>query len=131
MLLAEDQYVNAVVVVTLLEEEGVSVDHAEDGQMAIDMFEESEAGHYDLILMDLRMPNKNGIEAAKEIRASRHPDAKTIPIIAMTADAFDEDVKRCKAAGMNDHIAKPIDIDLLKHTIAKCRENKTDKVDMS
>ena len=131
VLLAEDQYVNAVVVVTLLEEEGVSVDHAEDGQMAIDMFEESEAGHYDLILMDLRMPNKNGIEATKEIRASGHPDAKTIPIIAMTADAFDEDVKRCKAAGMNDHIAKPIDIDLLKHTIAKCRENKTDKADMS
>ena len=124
VLLAEDQYVNAVVVVTLLEEEGVSVDHAEDGQMAINMFEKSEAGHYDLILMDLRMPNKNGIEAAKEIRASEHPDAKTIPIIAMTADAFDEDVKRCKEAGMNDHIAKPIDIDLLKHTIAKCRERK-------
>ena len=124
MLLAEDQYVNAVVVVTLLEEEGVSVDHAEDGQMAIDMFEESEAGHYDLILMDLRMPNKNGIEATKEIRASGHPDAKSIPIIAMTADAFDEDVKRCKEAGMNDHIAKPIDIDLLKHTIEKCREKK-------
>ena len=120
ILLAEDQYVNAMVATTLLEEDGAVVEHAEDGEAAVSMFEASETGYYDIILMDLRMPKKNGIEAAETIRALERADAATIPIFAMTADAFAEDIRKCRDAGMNGHIAKPIDIDLLKRTVARC-----------
>ncbi|MCR4901771.1 MAG: response regulator [Butyrivibrio sp.] len=119
ILLAEDQYVNAMVATTLLEESGAVIEHAEDGQLALDMFEKSKPGEYKVILMDLRMPNMNGFEATRAIRGLEREDAGTIPIIAMTADAFAEDVKKCLDAGMNGHIAKPIDIDLLKKTLAK------------
>ncbi len=119
ILLAEDQYVNAVVATTLLQEEGAEVDLAEDGAIAVEKFKESEPGYYDLILMDLRMPNKNGLEASREIREMDRPDAGKIPIIAMTADAFSEDVKKCMDAGMNAHLSKPIDMELLRRTISR------------
>ena len=87
----------------------LQIDRAENGQVCIEIFEQSEPGYYDAILMDIRMPIMNGYDATKNIRALDRPDAD-IPIIAMTADAFSEDINHCLACGMNAHIAKPIDI---------------------
>ena len=84
-------------------------EHAENGQIAVEMFSEKPAGYYDAILMDIRMPVMDGLKATSTIRALNHPDAKKIPIIAMTANAFDEDVQRSLQAGMNAHLAKPVD----------------------
>ena len=82
-------------------------EHAENGRITVDMFEKSEPGYYDAVLMDIRMPELTGIEAATAIRALDRADAKTIPIIALTANAFDEDVRRSLQAGMNAHLSKP------------------------
>jgi signal transduction histidine kinase/CheY-like chemotaxis protein/PAS domain-containing protein len=109
VLLCEDHPLNQEIARALLNEKGVIVRIAEDGQKGVDDFSGSAINYYDCILMDLRMPVLNGIEAAKAIRAAERPDAKTIPIYAMTADAFTDDVKKCLDAGMNGHIAKPID----------------------
>ncbi|MCR4674910.1 MAG: response regulator [Lachnospiraceae bacterium] len=122
VLLAEDQYINAEIITTLLEEREAEVELAEDGQIALDAFKESEDGFFDVILMDLRMPNMNGFEAARAIRSLDRKDAKEIPIIALTADAFAEDAQKCVEAGMNTHMAKPVDIDLLMKTLAKYME---------
>ena len=86
----------------------------ENGREAVDVFAAAEPGTYDAILMDVQMPVMNGYDATREIRASDHSDAASIPIIAMTANAFAEDVKNALDAGMNDHIAKPIDIEIIK-----------------
>jgi CheY-like chemotaxis protein len=94
----------------ILEEEGVSVTEAENGKIARDIFVSSQPGDFDVILMDIMMPVMDGFQATKEIRGSSHPEAKTIPIIAMTANAYEEDVQSALSAGMNAHIAKPIDI---------------------
>lgn len=118
ILLAEDNDLNAEIAAMILEESGCTVEHAEDGRIAKQLFEKSELWYYDAVLMDLRMPNMNGIEAAEAIRSMKRPDAAKIPIIAMTADAFAEDAQKCRAAGMNAHLAKPIDIDQLKYTLA-------------
>ncbi|WP_159207351.1 response regulator, partial [Klebsiella pneumoniae] len=83
---------------------GVELDWAEDGQICLTKFQESSKGYYDVILMDIRMPHMTGYEATKAIRTLDHPDASSIPIIAMTADAFSEDVKHCLGCGMNAHI---------------------------
>ncbi len=119
ILLAEDNDLNAEIAMMILEEDGASVEHAEDGLRAVQMFEQSAPGHYNAILMDLRMPNMGGLEAATAIRAMQREDAASIPIIAMTADAFAEDVQRCLEAGMNAHLSKPIDVDKLKKTLVK------------
>nr|MCR5044944.1 response regulator [Treponema sp.] len=119
VLLAEDNIINAEIASEVLKDAGATVEAAEDGKVALELFQKSEANHFQAILMDLRMPNMNGFEATKAIRALDRDDAKTIPIIAMTADAFAEDVQKCLAAGMNGHLAKPIDIDLLKKTLVK------------
>ena len=121
ILLAEDQHINAVVANTLLTEAGAGVDIVEDGRQAVDAFSNAGEGYYDVILMDLRMPNMNGYEATVAIRALDREDAKKIPIIAMTADAFADDVRKCMDAGMNGHIAKPIDSELIKRTLSKYR----------
>ena len=118
VLLAEDQFINAEIAKVILTEAGAEVEHAEDGKIATDMFAASPVGKYDVILMDLRMPNMGGIDATIAIRGMDRPDAGTIPIIAMTADAFAEDAKRCIDAGMNAHMAKPIDADLLLRTLS-------------
>ena len=86
------------------------LDWAEDGQICLDKFQKSSAGHYDAILMDIRMPHMTGYEATKAIRGINHPDALSIPIIAMSADAFSDDIQHCLECGMNAHIAKPIDV---------------------
>ncbi len=127
ILLAEDNDINAEIAIMILEENGATVDRAEDGLVAVTYFEQSEEGSYDAVLMDLRMPHMNGLEAAKTIRSLPRDDAASIPIIAMTADAFSEDAEKCIKAGMNAHLPKPIDIDTLKYTLVKFIDSRTDK----
>ncbi len=119
ILLAEDNDINAEIAMMILEECGAKVEWAEDGKIAAEMFEKSEEGYYDAVLMDLRMPNMNGLQSTEAMRSMKRPDAAKIPIIAMTADAFAEDAQKCLAAGMNTHLTKPIDIDKLKKTLVK------------
>ena len=109
ILLVEDNTINTEVAVALLESKGFAVDTAENGLRAIELFNKTEAGFYDAILMDIRMPQMDGLTAANNIRHMSNADAKTIPIIAMTANAFDDDMEKSKAAGMNAHLAKPIE----------------------
>jgi signal transduction histidine kinase/ligand-binding sensor protein len=109
ILLFEDNLINQEIVKTILEKSGAVVETASNGLIGIKQFKCSTIGFYDLILMDVRMPVMDGIEATKGIRNLERKDAKSIPIIAMTADAFEDDEKRCRQAGMNGHIAKPID----------------------
>ncbi len=110
ILLAEDNELNWEIANELLSDLGVELHWAEDGQICVDKFQKSPEGYYDAILMDIRMPNMTGYEATKAIRELKHSNAQTIPIIAMSADAFSEDIQRCLDCGMNAHIAKPIDI---------------------
>ena len=110
ILAAEDNDLNWEILNELLTDLGMELDWAENGQICVEKFQESEQGHYDAILMDVRMPILNGYEATQKIRALNRPDAQTIPIIAMTADAFSEDIKRCLDSGMNAHTAKPINL---------------------
>ena len=119
ILIAEDIPENAEIVADLLELEGADSEHAENGKVAIEMFTASAPGYYDAILMDLRMPVMDGLSATREIRKSTHPDAQSIPIIALTANAFDSDVKESLAAGMNIHLAKPTDSDKLYAALKK------------
>lgn len=109
VLLAEDNELNWEVASELLSDLGLELEWAEDGQICLEKFEQSPAGYYDLILMDIRMPRMTGYESTQAIRKSNHPNAESVPIIAMSADAFPEDVQRCLECGMNAHIAKPID----------------------
>ncbi|MBQ6517348.1 MAG: response regulator [Anaerolineaceae bacterium] len=117
VLLAEDMAINAEIMIDILSLRDVEADHAENGQIAVDMFAQSEVGTYSAILMDVRMPVMNGLEAAAAIRALDRADAKSIPIIALTANAFDEDVQRSLQAGMNAHLTKPVESDLLFETL--------------
>lgn len=119
-LLAEDNELNAEIVMELLKVEGAYCDLAENGQEVVDKFVASPVGTYDAILMDVMMPIMNGYEATKAIRASKHPEALTMPIVAMTANAFVKDVQDALDAGMNAHIAKPINMETLKSTLGSC-----------
>jgi CheY-like chemotaxis protein len=109
VLLAEDNELNWEIASELLKSVGLELDWAENGQLCVEKFQASAPGTYDAILMDIRMPVMTGYEATRTIRALDRPDAG-LPIIAMTADAFAEDVKKSLDAGMNAHIAKPIDL---------------------
>ena len=109
ILLAEDNDLNWEIANELLSELGMELEHAENGQLCVEMFQNSPIGYYDAVLMDIRMPVMTGYEAAWGIRRLEREDSD-IPIIAMTADAFSEDIKRCLDCGMNAHIAKPIDV---------------------
>ncbi len=119
VLVAEDIPENAEIVADLLDLEQVKTEHAENGQKALEMFEKAPENYYDAILMDLRMPVMDGLEATRRIRALDRADAKTIPIIALTANAFESDVKQSFEAGMNAHLAKPADSDLLYAELKK------------
>lgn len=110
-LVAEDNDLNWEILNELLSDIGMELEWAENGQICLEKFRESEPGYYDVILMDVRMPIMNGHESTRAIRALERPDAQTIPIIAMTADAFSEDIQRCLESGMNAHTAKPINFD--------------------
>lgn len=116
-LAAEDNEINAEILTEILDMEGASCEIAENGKLAVERFMKAEEGEFDAILMDVQMPVMNGYDATRAIRASKAADAKRIPIIAMTANAFAEDEKAAMDAGMDAHVAKPIDIDLLKKVI--------------
>ena len=117
LLLVEDNELNAEIAETLLSDEGANLTVAEDGLQAVRMFQEKPEGYFDAILMDVMMPVMDGLTATKTIRSLKHPDAETIPIIAMTANAFREDKEECLAAGMNAHLAKPIKIENIKRIL--------------
>ena len=119
ILLCEDHPLNQEIARALLEEKGMLVEMAEDGASGVEMFSHSSVDYYDAILMDIRMPVMDGYEATRQIRALDRADAKTVPIIAMTADAFADDVQKCLDTGMNGHIAKPIDPETLYGTLEK------------
>jgi CheY-like chemotaxis protein len=124
VLVVEDMELNAEILMDLLELEEIRSEHAENGQIAVDMFSEHPAGYYDAILMDVRMPVMDGLSAARTIRALDRPDAKSIPIIAMTANAFDEDVKQSLQAGMNAHLSKPVEPERLYETLGRMIPDK-------
>ena len=119
ILLTEDNDLNAEIATELLQEEGCTVDRAKDGVECVDMLEKAANGMYQLILMDIQMPVMNGYDAAKKIRRMEDPQKANIPIIAMTANAFSEDKQAALDAGMNDHIAKPINMNVLVPTLRK------------
>ncbi|MEF9988088.1 MAG: response regulator, partial [Christensenella sp.] len=119
VLLVEDHLLNIEVAKKLLGAKHLEVEVAENGLQAIEIFAQKEVGYYDAILMDIRMPVMDGITAAKSIRRLRKTDAQTIPIIAMTANAFDDDIEKTKAAGMNAHLAKPIEPQILYQTMQR------------
>ena len=112
-MVAEDNNLNWEVLHELLTDFGLELEWAENGQICTEMFEKADVNYYDAILMDVRMPIMTGYEATQAIRASKKPGAQTIPIIAMTADAFSEDIQRCLDSGMNAHTAKPVNVDEL------------------
>ena len=117
ILLAEDVPINAEIMKEILKIKEAFVDHAENGKQAIDLFAGSDPYYYDAILMDVRMPEMDGLEATAAIRTLKRPDAGTVPIIAMTANAFDEDVQRSLQVGMNAHLSKPVEPDYLYQTL--------------
>ncbi len=119
VLLVEDNEINQEIATEFLKAAGVTSDHAQNGQVAVDMFAASKPDTYQMILMDLRMPVLNGIEAARQIRGLSHAQARDIPIIALTANAFEEDIEACKKAGMNGHLTKPLDINSLMKELQK------------
>lgn len=119
ILLAEDNDLNAEIAIELLSEEGLFIERADDGVSCIEMIEKADADYYDLILMDIQMPILNGYETAIKIRRMNNPLKASIPIIAMTANAFSEDRKKALESGMNDHVAKPIDMNILLPVIQK------------
>ncbi len=117
VLLAEDMVINAEIMKELLGMRGIEVDHAENGKLAVELFASQPVGWYDAILMDMRMPEMDGLEATAAIRAMDRADAGTIPIIALTANAFDEDVQRSLQAGLNAHLSKPVEPEHLFSTL--------------
>lgn len=119
VLLVEDNDLNAEIATELLTEEGIMIERAENGVACIDMFNKAKQNYYSLILMDIQMPIMNGYEASRRIRELKDGNKSQIPIVAMTANAFEEDKKMALASGMNDHVAKPIDMNVLLPTIMK------------
>ena len=116
-LLAEDMPVNAEIMLMVLEMRGMKAEVAENGRIAVEKFSANEPGYFDAILMDMRMPEMDGLEATRVIRAMDRPDVKKIPIIALTANAFDEDVQRSLQAGLNAHLSIPVQPEALFKTL--------------
>ena len=119
ILVVDDIEVNRLILVKILSSMGAQCDVAENGQEAVKIFEASRPGDYDVILMDVQMPVMDGYTATRAIRSGPHPEAGTVPIIAMTANAFVDDVRDAIESGMNAHVAKPIQVDKLKAAIAQ------------
>jgi len=129
ILVVDDIEVNRIILVKILGSLGAECDTASNGKEAVEAFERSQSGGYDLILMDVQMPVMDGYEATRAIRAGGHPDAKSIPIIAMTANAFVDDMRDAIDAGMDAHIAKPVQIDKLKSTIQQVLDSRQEQAD--
>ena len=125
ILIAEDNDINWEIISAMLEMFGITSERAENGRICVEKMKEAKKGSYDLIFMDIQMPEMNGLEATRNIRKLEDPWASSIPIIAMTADAFSENVTECLNAGMNGHIAKPIDIKLVVKEIRRIKEKKS------
>ncbi len=119
ILVVEDNDLNREIATEILSMTGAMIETAENGKEAVDMVLASDEGYYDLILMDLQMPVMNGYEATTTLRAMEREDARKIPIVAMTANAFLEDIQQSKACGMNEHMSKPLDIDQLQRMLAR------------
>ena len=119
ILLAEDHQLSSIIVTRVLTPLGLNVELAKDGTQALTLFKKSEAGYYNMILMDIQMPGLNGLQASREIRNCSHPDAKSIPIVAMSASVFPKDKEESREAGMYEHLAKPIEVGKLKQVLYK------------
>ena len=119
VFLVEDNELNREIAIEILKEEGFLVEEAEDGLKAVDRMKEVSAGYYDVILMDIQMPGMDGYEATRKIRAMEDTDKAKIPIVAMTANAFEEDKRAAMDAGMNGHIGKPVDVEKMRKVLAK------------
>ena len=124
ILVAEDNEINWEIISYMLNSFGITTDRAENGQICVDMISKAADGSYDLIFMDVQMPVMNGLDATRTIRKLKNPWAAAIPIVAMTADAFSENISECLDAGMNGHIAKPIDIKLVVKEIRRIKEER-------
>ena len=127
VLVVDDIEVNRIILIKILSSLGAVCDSANNGQEAVDKFEASQPGDYDLVLMDVQMPVMDGYTATRTIRGSGHPSAKSVPIIAMTANAFVDDVRDAIESGMNAHIAKPVQIDNLKATIQQVLDRRKEQ----
>ena len=127
ILMAEDIDINAVIATKLLTARGFQVERARDGVECVDMLQKADAGHYDLILMDIQMPNMDGYAATQSIRSLADKKKASIPILAITANAFKEDQEKAAESGMDGHIAKPLDAAKMFHTIGEVLEGKEDK----
>ena len=123
ILLAEDVELNAEILSMLLHSRGMEVDPAENGRIAVEKFGRHEPGHYDAILMDMHMPEMDGLEATRRIRAMDREDARRIPMIALTANASDEAVRRSLQAGLNAHLTKPVQPEVLFETLESLLRN--------
>ncbi|HAG70038.1 MAG TPA: hypothetical protein DCL38_08695 [Lachnospiraceae bacterium] len=119
ILLAEDMEINAEIMMEILKTRNITAELASNGRIAVEMFSESPVGYYDAILMDMRMPEMDGLTATARIREMKREDAASIPVIALTANAFDEDVQRSLQAGLNAHLSKPVQPDILFETLEK------------
>ena len=126
ILLAEDVVINAEIIKMVLSQAEIKVDHAENGRIATEMFRDHDEWYYDAILMDMRMPEMDGLEAARTIRAMDRADAAKIPIIALTANAFEEDVQRSLQAGLDAHLSKPVEPEVLFRTLEDLIEKRQD-----
>ena len=122
LLLVEDNEMNREIAEEILTDAGAEIDTAEDGEIAVEKVAKASPGRYDVVLMDIQMPRMNGYEATKKIRALENKELANITIIAMTANAFAEDRKNALDAGMNDHLAKPIDIPKLLATLSRLKK---------
>ena len=129
ILLAEDNELNAEIAIEILQDMGLTIDHVEDGIQCVSKVEQMPAGSYDMILMDIQMPNMDGYKATETIRSLHDQKKRGIPIVAMTANAFEEDRKKAFEKGMNGHIAKPIDVEKMREAMALIFEHQTEKVD--
>lgn len=124
VLIVEDNELNLDIVQEVLKERGLIVTGAANGQIAVDLFGGSPPGTFDVILMDMHMPVLDGVSAAKQIRAMNRSDAATIPILALTANDFEEDIRRTREAGMNDHLTKPFDMEKIFRVLAEYAVHK-------
>ena len=124
ILIAEDNDINWEIISTMLEMFGITSERAENGRICVDKMAQAKEGLYDLIFMDIQMPEMNGLDATRNIRKLENKWAATIPIIAMTADAFSENVAECLETGMNGHIPKPVDMKLVIKEIRRIKEEK-------